>query len=167
LACLHPAPRDPNRMYHYQKYEHTLNTDRLKFPLPTKDIPRFEAQNPTVSINVLSLGEKDFCIEYCSPERQRPHHVNLLLLNNDDGRRHYIWIKDMSRLVPHKTHHDKRTYVCNGCLHPFTVKHVLDHHFPNCTRNPPQAVKYPDPEDIDDCTAKFKAHKNNSNIHSI
>ena len=37
-----------------------LNTDGLKFPLPTKDIPRFEVQNPTVSINVLLLSEKGF-----------------------------------------------------------------------------------------------------------
>ena len=84
LACLHPAPHNPDCISHYSQYEHTLNTDGLRFPLPTKDIPRFEAQNPTVSINVLSLGEKDFCIEYCSHERQRPHQVNLLLLDNDD-----------------------------------------------------------------------------------
>ena len=65
LACLHPVAKNANQISHYRKYESTLNTDGLKFPLPTKDIPRFKAQNPTVSINVLSLGEKDFCIEYC------------------------------------------------------------------------------------------------------
>ena len=65
----------------------------------------------------------------------------------------------MFKLVAHKINHHEQTYVCNGCLHPFTYKHVLDHHFSNCTRNSPQAVKYPDPEDINDCTSKFKAHK--------
>jgi len=46
--------------------------------------------------------------------------------------------------------------VCNGCLHPFHSKAVLDRHTPECMRNPPQAMKYLDPED---CTLKFQAHK--------
>jgi len=70
----------------------------------------------------------------------------------------------MSRLVNDRTKHDGVTFVCNGCLHPFRSKALLDRHTPECMRNPPQAVKYPDP---DDCTLKFQAHKNNSVFHFI
>jgi len=161
LACLHPATHHVDNIYHYRPYEHTLNLDGLSFPLAVKDIPKFERQNPTVSINVLSLDVGDFCIEYCSPERQRPHHVNLLLLSEEE-KRHYVWIKNMSRLVDDRTHHDGKTFVCNGCLQPVSSKHVLDCHIPNCLRNPPQAVKYPNPEDETECTVKFRAHKNSS-----
>ena len=138
---------------------HTLNISGLSFPLATKDIPKFEKLNPNISINVLSLDDRDFCIEYCSPERHRPKHVNLLLLDEDGtDKRHYIWIKNMSRLVAHRTQHNGQTHVCNGCLHPFSTKKRLDDHFPSCVRNPPQVVKYPDPNNEDKCTAKFRAY---------
>ena len=86
LACLHPPSNHTEWLYHYHRYQDTLNVDALNFPLAIKDIPKFEKLNPSISINVLSLDEGDFCIEYCSPERQWPHHVNLLLLS-ESGRR--------------------------------------------------------------------------------
>jgi len=89
------------------------------------------------------------------PELNRSHHVNLLLLSQGN-RKHYVCIKDMSRLVFGRTNYRNQTFVCNGCLHPFSSKAVLDRHTPECMRNPPQAVKYPDP---DNCTVKFQAHK--------
>jgi len=161
LACLHPpSGNNPNRVSHYIPYEHTLNVDGLSFPLQTKDIPKFESKNPTISINVLSLDGREFCIEYCSPERQRPHHVNLLLLDDEStDKRHYIWVKNMSRLVGNRTKHKGKTHVCNGCLYPFSRKDLLDKHILNCFRNPPQMVKYPDPKDENECTVKFREYK--------
>jgi len=163
LASLYPASDHVDRPTKYFPYEHSLNTTNFNFPLPVKDIPKFEIFNPSISVNVLSLDDKDFCIEYCSPERNRLHHVNLLLFSQGD-KKHYICIKNMSRLVGDRTNHWGQTYVCNGCLHPFSSKDILDRHTPECMRNPPQAVKYPDPED---CTLKFQAHKNNSVSHFI
>ena len=99
-------------------------------------------------------------MEYCSPERQRPHHVNLLLLNEGaTDKRHYILMKDMSRFAYGRTKSRRKNYVCNGCLHPFTKKDVLDRHIPNCYRNPPQMVKYPDPNNEDECKVKFREYK--------
>ena len=112
LACLHPVSQNPERVSKYLQYEHTLNIEGLSFPLPIKDIPKFEKLNPSISINVLSLDDKDFCIEYCSPEHQRPNHVNQLLLDEEGSdKRHYILIKNMSSLVAHRTHHNGQTYV--------------------------------------------------------
>jgi len=155
LASLYYASDHISEPYKYFLYEHSLNTTDLNFPLAVKDIPKFEILNPSISVNVLSLDDKDFCIEYCSPERNRPHHVKLLLLSQGNEK-HYVCIKDMSRLVHGRTKYHGVTYVCNGCLHPFSSKAVLDRHTPECMRNPPQAVKYPDPYD---CTLKFQAQK--------
>jgi len=143
LAHLHPIhhKEHANRIHHYKPYEGTLNVRGLSFPLQTKHISKFEAQNPTISVNVLSLDGCDFCVEYLSRERQRPHHVNLLLL--DDGvtdKRHYILVKDMSRLIAGRTKHNGKSYVCNGCLHPFSRQHVLDKHIPNCRPRPTRAT---------------------------
>jgi len=158
LASLYPANDNVSKPCKYFPYEQSLDTTDLNFPLSVKDIPKFENLNPSISVNVLSLDDKDVCVEYCSPERNRPHHVNLLLLSQGNNK-HYICNKNMSRLVGSRTKHKTATFVCNGCLYPFSSKAVLDRHIPECMRNPPQALKYPDP---DDCTLKFQAHKNNS-----
>jgi len=53
-----------------------------------------------------------------------------------------------------------KTRKCDVRVHwlspPLFSKAVLDRHTPECTSNPPKAVKYPDPED---CTLKFQAYK--------
>jgi len=164
LASLCPASDNVNKLYKYLPYEQTLNTTNLNFPLALKDIFKFEFLKPSISVNVLSLDDNDFCIEYCSPERNRPHQVNVLLLSQGD-KKHYVCIINIPRMVGNRTKHEHATFVCNGCLHPFSSKDILDRHTPECMRNPPQAVKYPDPYD---CTLKFQAHKkNNSVFHFI
>ena len=56
LAHLHPAQANPHRIHNYTSYASELNLDGLTFPLPVKDIPRFERQNPhTVSYTHLTL----------------------------------------------------------------------------------------------------------------
>jgi len=45
LAALHPGAHDPNRLSNYKPHEDTLNTSCLTFPMPVKDIPKFEKQN--------------------------------------------------------------------------------------------------------------------------
>jgi len=104
LAALHRGARDPNRLHNYRPHENTLNTSGLTFPMPIKDIPKFEKQNPSISINVLcSSDEGGFVPLYVSKERDRLHHVNLFLLEGPDDTRHYVLIKNMSRLVAGRT----------------------------------------------------------------
>ena len=43
---------------------------------------------------------KGFCVEHLSVERNRQHHINLLLLSDaNTGTKHYVWIKHFSRLL--------------------------------------------------------------------
>ena len=97
-----------------------------------KQIPLFEEQNPEISINLYAVDpgntELAFTIEYLSPHKERQHHVNLLLEELETGKSHYTWIRDMSRLVSHRTNHHGKQYVCNSCLHPFTTKQAHDNH---------------------------------------
>jgi len=145
--ALHPVARNPNQLYKYKPHENTLNTSGLTFPMPVKDIPKFEKQNPSISMNVLCSGDEGgFVPLYVSKERDRLHHVNLFLLEGPDDTRHYVWIKNMSHLVARRTKHDGQTFVCNHCLHPFRNKDTLDRHVPNCQRHSAQDVKYPDPK---------------------
>jgi len=95
LSCLYPAKININSVYSYSKYRGSLNFDGITFPVKVKDIPKFEKINPEISVNVISLDPdtKGYCVEYLSPERQRQHHVNLLLLH-DANTQHYVWIKN-------------------------------------------------------------------------
>jgi len=129
----------------------------INYPVQTKQIPLFEKQNPTISINVLSFepDTKSFTIEYLSPERDRQHHINLLLLE-DTTKHHYVRVTNMSRLVAHRSKHDGVTHVCNSCLHPFSDSSALENHIPFCVQHPPQQVQYPDPEN---CKLKFANEK--------
>ena len=121
LSALHEPKHSKKRVSNYVKYESTLDMSGINYPVQTKQIPLFEKQNPTISINVLSFepDTKCFTIEYLSPERGRQHHVNLLLLE-DTTKHHYVRITNMSSLVAHRSKHNGVTHVCNSCLHPFS-----------------------------------------------
>jgi len=55
LSSLHPPKYSADRLSNYKPHESTLNTSGLTFPMPVKDIPKFEKQNPSLSINVTNL----------------------------------------------------------------------------------------------------------------
>jgi len=157
LSCLYPAKHHPYRVSNYTKYENILNFEGINFSVQVKDISKFEKQNPDISVNVISLDpdkNKDktaFCIEYLSPERQHPHHVNLLLLS-DTNTAHYVWIKHFSRLLGDRTDHNT-AYVCNSCLNVFSSQRILNEHTPYCLQHPAQQTSYPSPHD---CKLTFK-----------
>jgi len=95
-----------------------------------------------------------------SRHRARRHQVNLLLLDEaDSNKRHYVLIIDISRLLGHRTKHNGKTHVCYSCLHPFTDASALDKHTPYCTVHDAQQVVYPDPENEDDRTLKYRSYR--------
>jgi len=80
----------------------------MTFPVPVKDIPIFEAQNPDISVNVISIDKYDeaerkysFCIDYVSPHKNRKHRVNMLLQEDEEDptKKHYTYISNFSRIL--------------------------------------------------------------------
>ena len=128
LAALHPGAHNPDRLSNYVDYENTLDLTGLTFPLAVIDVPKFEKQNPLISVNVLCSGDKGgFVPWYVSKERDRHHHVNLFLIERADESKHYVWVKNLSRLVRRRTKHTgEKAFVCDHCLHPFRTKNVHD-----------------------------------------
>lgn len=160
LSALHEPSHNKHRITHYLAYEHSLNVDNIPFPMEVKFIPHFERQNPELSINVLSYDaqSKSFIVEYLSSERGRPHQINLLLLDEEQSsKKHFTWIRSMSKLVAHRTNHNGKTHVCMSCLQPFTTRKALDNHTLYCLQHPAQQVVYPDRENEKDCVLQFRA----------
>jgi len=55
LSALHEPKHSKKRVSKYVEYESTLDMSGINYPVETKQIPLFEKQNPTISINVLSF----------------------------------------------------------------------------------------------------------------
>jgi len=92
---------------------------------------------------------------HVSKECDRPHHVNLFLIEGPDESKHYVLIKNMSRLVSGRIKDHYAAFACNHCLHAFCKKDTLDRHIPHCLRHAPQDVKYPDPENLNKCNLEL------------
>ena len=143
LAALHPVNRkdQPHRVQHYKCYEQELNVSGIEFHMKVKDISKFERQNPTISINLFGYEEKELFPVYIT-EHKKEHHVNLLLISNNDTT-HYCLIRNLSRLLASLTKHNGEGFYCNYCLHGFSRQDLLEQHEPHCRKNGPQKIRMP------------------------
>ena len=99
VAALYPAERNADRESSYLHYTTVLNLADIEFPITFKDIPKFEWLN-AVSINVYGMENKHVLpLRLTSDKKDK--HVNLLYMQDprDDGICHFVWIKNLSRLV--------------------------------------------------------------------
>ena len=74
------------------------------------------------------------------------HHIDLLKIEDDSGKFHYVYVKNYNKLVGsqtnlsgHKLHH------CRYCQHGFKRENLLQKHLDNgCLAVEGQSVKMPD-----------------------
>ena len=103
----------PERVSQYKKHEHKFNFTGINYPVQIKDIKKFEAQNPKLSINVFGcyldevFGKEYFEIYpiHISQKYDGIEHkamVDLLLIEG----RHYVWIKNFSGFCFRLTEHN-------------------------------------------------------------
>jgi len=60
------------------------------------------------------------------------YHVDLLLVTDDAGKSHYVYIKDIDRLLSRQINKNThKSYHCRNCLHPYTTKKGLENHIRN------------------------------------
>lgn len=146
LAGIHKQSVKPHLVKQYKEYESELVTTKLKFPLSISQVKQFEQLNNKISINVFALDGKT-CIYpvYATPVKNRPNHVNLLLLTKGD-KAHYTLISDLNRLLRQPGDKHKKWY-CNYCLHGFSSKATLDSHQDDCIIFGPQKIILPDEKD--------------------
>lgn len=151
LAHLHPRPvqSNANLSSKYLQFESELCLDGIQFPVQINQIPKFEAQNPLIGINVLCLDEDDNCVVplYSSKYNQRVHQINLFLTSGLDVNGkvtiHYTLVKSLSKLLFDRTKHGKKCYPCMYCLHRFSKPEYLERHLPECCRNKPCKITFP------------------------
>ena len=67
--------------------------------------------------------------------------------NEKLGQLHYVWIKDMSRLLhgQSSSHHEKH-FICDRCLHGCNSQRSLDKHTEKCQEYRAQRTIFPEPD---------------------
>ena len=144
LRYLYPRKHNDSRIKDLKKYEFSLNTKGITFPMNVVDINKFEKLNPHLpGINVFYLDEKDRIIPLREIKKKDYKNTIDLLLIQDDGKSHYTLIKDFHRLVRNEItkSHNGRLFICKRCFNHFTKEELLDKHIEYCSNNLAAVVK--------------------------
>ena len=146
LRYLHPKERDEERIKDLEKYEFSLNTKGITFPMKLKDITKFEKLNPDLpGINVFSNDDKMTIYPLRMANRDCKNTIDLFL-HEEDGKSHYTLIKNFHRLIrSQKTKSkDGKIFICKRCFSHFTKEELLDKHINYCSINETTLVKMPE-----------------------
>ncbi len=159
IAGLYPVEKHVDRVSSYKPHEQDFNVAGLDFPMPIKQIGKFEEMN-NVSVSVYGYNHEEetvFPLRISGKvvnEDAKARHVDLLMLQNGEES-HYVLIKNFSRLVSSQVSKYKNArHFCRFCLHGFTKKELLDRHIDDCSKHEPQRTVLPK-----DMTVKFRAIK--------
>ena len=146
LRYLHPKERDAEWIGDLKKYEFSLNTKGINFPMKLKDISKFEKLNPELpGINVFSVDNK-IIYPLRMADKDCQNTIDLFLIEKD-GKSHYTLIKNFHRLIrSQKTKSkDGKIFICKKCFTHYTKPELLENHIKYCSHNQTVAVKMPEP----------------------
>jgi len=145
LRYLHPIKKSNPRLTDLKKYENSLNSKGIDFPMKLKDISKFENLNPSLpGINVFSVSENNKFYPLRMAEKDCQNTIDLFFYEKD-GKKHYSLIKHFSRLFRSQTtlNTNNEVYICKKCFIHYTKDQLLQKHIFYCSRNETVAVKMP------------------------
>ena len=147
LSILHYQDLKTNRQ-RSAKYEQWLEELEFGEVDPSdvhirSDVPKIEKlNNIKINIHVWEKGELQGCV-YNNPRVLSDKTVNLLLIVNSQGERHYCGIPSLSRLYTHLHPTRHVHHACERCIRFFKSKQLLDDHYQWCARGRLQIEKTP------------------------
>lgn len=166
-------PRKKYRGWSFKKFEATLNTAGINFPISIQQIEKFCRQNAhlKLKINIILLNTKHhvFPLEYGLGRKKTKDVMNLLLIQRRGDEEmqinnHFLLITDVHKFL-RKTYHDgsyQRSYTCLNCLNGFSSPKILEKHEETCCLNKPRM------EIIgDENTMMFKNYQNQHPLEYI
>ena len=99
-----------------KKIANNLNYDGIEFPAQEKDFKKVEVQN-NICVNVFCYENKLVFQVYISNQTFKSS-IDLLLLI-DDGKSHYVYIKDFNTFMFHETKTKNKKWFCKSFLQWF------------------------------------------------
>ena len=163
LSALFPVEKNAHRLSNYKKHETKVDFTGIKFPMKYEDWRRIELKNAKLlngraldlywagdtreSLVPLSLSK--------SPSRQR---LLFLLYSPDDNRGvgHYVWVKNLDRLVNHQ---GSPGHTCTRCLFTYKREEALLKHSETCIQFEPAKTKMPDPGSVVKFTNHYRSNR--------
>ena len=145
LRYLHPKERDEERLTDLKKYENSLNTKGISFPMKLKHISKFEKLNPSLpGINVFSVNDNKKFYPLKMAEKDCQNTIDFFFYEQD-GVSHYSLIKNFTRLVKSQITSSKNgtVFICKKCFTHYTKNELLQKHILYCSTNETVAVKMP------------------------
>ena len=145
LRYLHPVDEKDNRLTDLKKYEFSLNTKGITFPMKLNHISKFKKLNPTIpGINVFSVNDNKTFYPLRMAEKDCLNTIDLFFYE-EDGVSHYSLIKNFTRLVKtQKTSSKNGTiFICKKCFTHYTKYELLQKHILYCSNNETVSVKMP------------------------
>ena len=145
LRYLHPRKDNDTRLTDLKKYEFSLSTKGITFPMKLSHISKFEKLNPTIpGINVFSVNENKTFYPLRMAEKDCLNTIDLFFYE-EDGVSHYSLIKNFTRLVKtQKTSSKNGTiFICKKCFIHYTKYELLQKHILYCSNNETVSVKMP------------------------
>ena len=134
-----------NRVSQYAAWEDELDfgdVDVNKVDL-RKDIAKVEDLN-NIQVNVRAWeGSKLTGCRYNRRNALFKKTINLLLVVNSDGERHYCGIPSLSRLYRHTKTSGNMQHMCDRCIRSFSSKEHLTEHYQWCSRGRLQIERMP------------------------
>ena len=132
--ALFPIERDSERIdRNLRDNSKRINWSGLKFPIELSDIKQFQNLNQNISINVFGFEKVIYPLRIFKGQ-EREHQVNLLLIpDEEEGKKHYCLIKNMSRLLSKQlSKHNGLVHICFRCLNAFPNENALNIHKEIC-----------------------------------
>jgi len=124
-------------LLYYRQFEHEIKLpENLQFPIDVdQDIPEIEALND-IKINVFEYTEEDGITTLYNAGDKNNNVINVLLVHSDE-KSHFVWIKDLSRLLYADTNvGNNKRFFCDNCLSAsYTSQTALDNHQSYCLKN--------------------------------
>ena len=131
----------PQRVSKYKNYLGTVDYTDIEFPVKINQYNKIEKMN-SIRINVFGYENKNVFSLYVS-NIQNTDVMNLLLINNNEGKRH-VYIKNFNRLMTTISKHNGLKHFCMYCLHCFSTEEILNNHKDDCLKiNGKQNIKMP------------------------
>jgi hypothetical protein len=146
LKLTHPQKK--YRGWSFKKFEKTLNTNGILFPISIPQIEKFCKLNPhlKLKINIILMNTKHhvFPLEYGLGRKKTKNIMNLLLIQRrsdaNDIANHFLLITNIHKFL-RKTYHDgsyQRSFTCLNCLNGFSSQKILEKHEETCSLHKPR-----------------------------
>ena len=145
LRYLHPREDNDTRLTDLKKYEFSLNTKGITFPMKLKEITKFEKLNPNLpGINVFSVNEKCNFYPLRMAEKDCLKTIDLFLYERE-GVSHYSLINNFNRLIKSQITASKNgsIFICKKCFTHYTKEELLQKHIIYCSNNETVSVTMP------------------------